>query len=280
MKIPWKLKSAVFAAIDMFHATNLLYFLQKNITKRSRILNLNISENWQRHKRSLKKYNCTGHIFEFGAGKNLAQNLYLSDFVNSQLVVDLNPMIDLQLVETARELLKEKIDLKSDKVIGSVEDLLAYGITYKAPYDASNTDLDDKSLDACISTNTLEHIPKKSIFRIFNELHRVLKNEAIVSAQIDYSDHYSHTDPSISLLNYLRYTDKQWEKYNHRCHFQNRLRHCDYIEIFNACGFSVIEENIHYSEQEIPADIVAMNKGKSEDWAATSAHLILKKKAC
>ena len=34
-------------------------------------------------------------------GEELAQNLYLSSIVDRQVVVDLNPMVDIKLVETA-----------------------------------------------------------------------------------------------------------------------------------------------------------------------------------
>ena len=90
----------------------------------------------------------------------------------------------------------------------------------KAPYDAANTDLKNKSLDASISTNTLEHIPHKDIVNIFTELRRTLKDNGVVSLSIDYSDHYAHTDKKISLLNFLKYDDKTWNKFNHKHHYQ------------------------------------------------------------
>ena len=183
--IPWRIKSFIFRLIDFFNTPSILYFLQKNITKRSRIDQINISPTWKKHGEILKKYNATEFIFEFGAGKNLAQNLFLSSFVRKQLVVDLNPMLDISLVENSRKLISEKLSLKSNLRILNLRSLKNYGIEYKAPYNAENTYLKDQSLDACISTNTLEHIPKQSIVKIFRELHRTLKNTGIASLQID-----------------------------------------------------------------------------------------------
>lgn len=277
MRIPWKLKSKIFRAIDVLNAPSFLYFLQKNVTKRSRLTTLNVDANWQRHKDRLIKYATTGLIFEFGAGKSLAQNLYLSDVVDDQLVVDLNPMIDLNLIETARALLSEKTKLKSKNKILKIDDLKHYGITYRAPFDAAITNLRKESVDACVSTNTLEHIPKNSIIRIFTELRRILKDDGIVSAKIDYSDHYAHTDPSISLLNYLRYTDSEWKKYNHDCHYQNRLRHYDYKEIFVNCGFEIVEEELTYGETRISEELEKLFKDKDSIWSATSSYVVLKK---
>jgi SAM-dependent methyltransferase len=277
MNISWKIKSSIFGLIEFFNVPNALYFLQKYGTRRSRVGVLSISPNWENHKEYLKKYRATKSVFEFGAGKTLAQNLFLSDIVTNQIVVDLNPMIDFALVDNARNQLSNLVTLKSETKINSFEELAPYGIEYKAPYDAAKTDFDDKTLDACISTNTLEHIPKESIESIFSELYRTLKGDGIVSAVIDYSDHYAHTDKNISLLNYLKFDENTWEKYNHNCHYQNRLRHYDYVKIFNKCGFVVMEEKLIFSENNIPTEIMEVFKDKDETWKATSAHIILKK---
>lgn len=275
--IPWKLKSFVFKLIDLFNSPSILYFLQKNITKRSRINEIIISPTWKKHLEVLRKYNSNNFIFEFGAGKNLAQNLFISSVAKKQLVVDLNPMLDLNLVEKSRYLLSEKVPLKVNLKIETLEDLSKFGIYYKAPYDAANTDLKNNTLDACVSTNTLEHIPEHTIIKIFKELHRTLKGTGVVSLQIDYTDHYAHTDSKISLLNYLKYDDEKWRKFNHNCHYQNRLRHYDYIKIFKSLGFVIIEEHLEFKEKNIPLEIKKIFKNKNETWKATSSQIVLKK---
>lgn len=277
MKIPWKIKSNMFRLIDSLKATKVLYFIQKNITKSSYIKELKIEENWLKHKKALQKYGCTGLVFEFGGGKSLAQNIFLSSIVDSQIVVDLNPMLDIDLINKSKNSLLPKIKLKSDIDIFSLDDLKKYGIQYLSPYDASKTHLRPNSLDACVSTNTLEHIPIESIKSIFKELNRVLKNSGIVSSVIDYSDHYAYTDSSISLLNYLKYSENEWEKFNHKCHYQNRLRHYEYKQIFEECGFEVISEDIVFNQSNIPDIIVSKFKEKDQTWSATSAHFILRK---
>lgn len=277
MKIHWKFKSTVFAFIDLFSLQRLLYFIQKHVTGRSRIVALNINENWKRHEDALKKYNANKLLLEFGAGQNLAQNLYLSSTVDKQVVVDLNPMLDVDLSDTARKLLSSQIYFRSNKEINSPTDLTTYGIEYRAPFDVSNTDFETGSFDASISTNTLEHIPEESIVKIFKELHRILRKKGIVSAKIDYTDHYAHTDSSITLLNYLHFSDLEWKKFNHNCHYQNRLRHYDYLRIFEACKFKIVEEEIVFEEKNIPTAIIKKYADKPKSWAATSAYILLMK---
>jgi len=278
MNIPWKLKSKIFWFIDSLNAQPLLYFLQKNVTKRSRIKKLEVNDNWAAHRIALIENQCTSLVFEFGAGKSLAQNLYLSNIVDRQIVVDLNPMVDIELVDQARSLLVDKVELRSNNGIKSLSDLKNYGIEYRAPYDASKTDLANKSVDACVSTATLEHIPKKSIKDIFVELYRTLKDTGIVSAIIDYSDHYAHTDSTITLLNYLNFSEKEWKKYNYRCHFQNRLRHNDYRQIFVDCGFEIISEKPVFGEGNISDELRLKYENDDPTWCATSAHFVLRKR--
>ncbi|WP_193741349.1 methyltransferase domain-containing protein [Prochlorococcus marinus] len=229
------------------------------------------------HKDALNKYKTKNVVFEFGAGKSLAQNLYLSNFVKRQFVVDLYPMLDFELVDYERQKLLETKKLRSSIKIKNQNDLEAYGIYYIAPYDATKIHLSDRSIDACISTNTLEHIPKFDIILIFSELYKKLKDEGIVSLIIDYSDHYAHTDNNISLLNFLKFSHHQWKRYNHKIHFQNRLRHYEYIDIFKKIGFRTIKDDLFFAEKNIPTQILDSYKNLNSSWKATSAHIILKK---
>lgn len=275
--LPWKIKSFIFKYISFFNALSLLVFFQKYITRRSRINSLVLNKDWEIHKEVIKKYTNSSFVFEFGAGKTLGQNLYLSDVVKKQYLVDLHPIIQIDLVEFVRKRLQDVVDFRSKVIIKNLKSLEKYGIYYKAPYDARKTHFLDNSIDACISTDTLEHIPKSEIISILTELHRILKDGGIVSAIIDYSDHYSHTDKNISLLNFLKFNSDEWEKYNHKYHYQNRLRHNEYINIFLKTGFSLIKEKLVYAENTIPSEILESYKNCDPTWKATSAHIIFKK---
>ena len=291
MNIPWKIKSAVFRFVDIFNAEDFLYFLQKNVTKRSAKPEINTSniisrennyhyKNWNSHKETINKYNTKGTLFEFGAGKSLIQNLFLTNVVSNQIVVDLNSMIDINLVNKSIDTLCD-LDIPLEK--GHIADLKdlenKYNILYKAPYDASKTDLDDDEIDICISTNTLEHIPKDLLYFILKEIKRILKKDGLISAVIDYSDHYSHTDKSINALNYLKYNEKSWKRYNHDCHYQNRLRHYDYKDIFEKVGFEILEENIIYNEDNISEDLRNKFLNYPNSWCATSGYFVLRQSA-
>jgi len=231
----------------MLKLYSILFFIQNRVTKRSRIKNVNMRCTWDMHLNIIKKHSSKSLkesvLFEFGAGKSLIQNLYLSQYFRSQILVDLYPMINLPLVNNAVQILNANGLLSHTQNINSVADLNSFRISYKAPYDAENTDFDESFFDICISTNTLEHIPKASIINIFTELKRILNKNALLSLKIDYSDHYSHTDTKITPLNFLQYSEKEWDKYNHSAHFQNRLRHSDFRDLFLSLNFLIIEDH-------------------------------------
>ena len=275
-KIRWKLKSFIFSIIDFFRIQGLLYFVQKNITKRSIQPIHEISHEWKVHEKSIIDNKITGTLFEFGAGKGLAQNIFLSKLMPSQIVVDLYRMIDFDIVNNSIKSINSLTNQSND-YIKSIEELeSSFGIKYLAPYDAANTDLESASIDLCVSSHTLEHIPEQSIVDILKELKRTLKPSGYISALIDYSDHYAHTDASISLLNYLYFDEDTWSKYNHDSHFQNRLRHHDYKEIFENLGYEILSEDVFYEEQNIPEDLKLKFKDHPKTTFATSGYFFVK----
>ena len=146
MQINWKLKSFAFTIIDFFRIHGFLYFLQKHVTGRSSVEIGEVHENWRIHEANIKSLEAP-RLFEFGAGKNLAQNIYLSRICQEQMVVDLNPMLDIEQVnESARQISKLDPDVKYIECTTRTDLEAAYSIRYLAPFDASDTGLPDDSL--------------------------------------------------------------------------------------------------------------------------------------
>jgi hypothetical protein len=200
-------------------------------------------------------------LFEFGAGADLYGNVMLWCLgVDRQITIDIARQAELDLVNhvilAARDLpslplprrpARAAMDLSED-----LERLL--GISYRAPGDARGTGLPAGSIDMIVTTNTLEHIPEPDLRAILAECHRILTKEGIVAMKIDYSDHCSHADPSITPYNYLSFPSEVWNsRFNPANHYQNRLRHCDYSRLFREAGFSVFVD-----EADQPDDAQAM----------------------
>lgn len=274
MRINWKIKSFAFKVIDILHLDLLLYFFQKNITKRSKRTYKSIPENWLTHKQSLTNFNCK-NIIEFGAGKSLGQNIFLSKFCENQTVIDVNKMLDFELLNNDIKFISEHFGLEYS-IINNLDILRnTYNVNYLAPVDIRNIVTDIK-YDAMISTNTLEHISIYDLKEIFFKLNKLLKYHGILSIIIDYSDHYSHTDPTLHLLHFLRYDDVTYEKYyNHRTHYQNRLRHYDYESMFISFGFEILK-SVPYNFVDLP-DLVDIKFNLNEkSLLATRGFFLLK----
>jgi predicted SAM-dependent methyltransferase len=124
-----------------------------------------------------------------------------------------------------------------------------FRIHYQVPMDAQKTDIKASSIDFFYSNNTLEHIPQNIIVPILKECSRILNPEGIFSIRIDYGDHWSYFDKSISKYNYLKFSSKEWNKYNPPLQYQNRLRHSDYLKFFHESGFEIIQENVFRPDQ-------------------------------
>jgi SAM-dependent methyltransferase len=76
------------------------------------------------------------------------------------------------------------------------------------------------------------------------ETHRLLKPGGILSMRIDYKDHWSYFDNSIGPYNFLVYSKKKWKRYNPSLHYQNRMRHSDYLRIIKEVGFTLVKEDL------------------------------------
>lgn len=111
------------------------------------------------------------------------------------------------------------------------------GIDYRAPFDARKTRLADCSIDVHTSYTVLEHISKPVIVDIMHEARRILCHDGIGIHLIDYSDHFSHSDPGLHWLHFLRYSEVVWSIIaGNRYMFMNRLRHDDYLAIGEVTG--------------------------------------------
>jgi len=116
-----------------------------------------------------------------------------------------------------------------------------FRIKYIAPGNAAKTELNEQSVDFHTSYNVLEHISPKVLKGIFEEGNRIISKNGLFIHRIDYSDHFSHSDKTISAINFLQYSDSEWDKYaGNRYMYMNRLRHDDFLNIFRRAGHRIL----------------------------------------
>ena len=242
-QINWKLKAILYKLFSFLKLKRTFYFIQKHITKRSRINIAEINKLWVFHSDAIENSK-SKKILEVGAGKSLEQNIYLSykfDSTINQTAIDINYMLDFKLVNDASSQIANLLKLKNKGEVKNISDLKArYNITYIAPFKISEFNTVEK-FDICISTTALEHFNVLDLQNYLLDLKKVLNDNGLVSSLIDYSDHYSHTDKNIDALNFLSYSKKEWEKYNSSYLYQNRLRHQDYKKLFIDQEYKILK---------------------------------------
>jgi len=138
--------------------------------------------------------------------------------------------------------------------VSSLPELLqTISLDYHGPGDARATGLPDNSVDLVFSISTLEHIPPADLQAILREAHRILKPGGIILHLVDLSDHYAHSDPTISHINFLRFSEVQWRSYNNRFVYQNRLRAPQYCQLVEEAGYELISYSPRLSQAALQA---------------------------
>jgi hypothetical protein len=253
--IGWNAKAAAFRLFDRLPAGSTLHYVTQRRITRTIPRNLSDHAGWQiEHARTFRRFYrgdlTQARLFEFGAGWDLHSSfVHWCYGINHQLVVDISRLAKLDLINlTIRHLQANPPDgsrrIPETLLSEPLDDSLrrSYGIHYQAPADARHTHLEDGCIDLICTTSVLEHIPPNELRDILVECRRIASDNAVASHVVDYTDHYAHSDRSIGPYNFLRYSERQWQRFNPAIHYQNRLRHFQYGELFDAAGFRVLDE--------------------------------------
>ncbi|GAB6098056.1 hypothetical protein JCM14469_43110 [Desulfatiferula olefinivorans] len=184
-----------------------------------------------------------------GAKKTIT--IDLNPYMKSELVAEsLNYISDHAdyVLELFGDLINKKrfqklLELKNSShfSLPSVLDLCS--IEYIAPGNAENTGLCEEAIDFHTSYAVFEHIPPNILKTILREGSRITKGTGLFVHMIDYTDHFIKSDRTISSINFLQYSDSDWGKIaDNRYMYMNRLRHDDFIEIFESAGQCIIKD--------------------------------------
>jgi hypothetical protein len=138
---------------------------------------------------------------------------------------------------------------KTDEQPGTVLEKL--GIHYLVR-DAQQIPLPDDAIDFFVSSGVLEYVPKRRLPQVLKEFRRVAAPGAMMSHRLNLVDQYSYFDQSITAFNFLRFTEREWRWLDSPLTSQNRLRICDYRNLFHEAGFDIIrEENVSGAAEDL-----------------------------
>lgn len=210
-------------------------------------------------------------IFEVGTGRNILMPISFWLMGAEKIyTIDLNPYLKWELVKEGIIAIANNQD-KLKSVLGDmaitdrVEALIKFAkrqdstmkeflelcrVAYLAPGDASDSKLPDNSIDYHISYTVYEHIPEEVLVAIVKEGNRIIKPCGYFLNTIDFSDHFEQMDKNISRINFLQYTNEEWDKYaDNRYMYMNRLRFDDYERIFLQAGHEILSVEKFYNDR-------------------------------
>jgi SAM-dependent methyltransferase len=221
----------------------------------------------------IKKQDCepSGKVFlEVGTGRvALLPLAYWLMGAEKTISIDLNPYLKEELMKESlryiftneeeisslfgllldRERFNQLLELSRNSEATMNEFITLCRLEYISPGDASDTHLPDRSIDFHTSYTVFEHIPKDVLKKILEEGNRIIRNNGLFIHFIDYSDHFSHSDNTISAINFLQYSDDEWGKYaGNRYMYMNRMRHDDFIDLFTIVEHRIMEANTNIDE--------------------------------
>lgn len=174
--------------------------------------------------------------------------------------VDLNPHLKADLVRSCAASLAEHVDTIAtmsgvaveevarrqrqlvERLAGRIDLSHATGgvVRYDAPTDATRMPTGANELDVVFSNSVLEHVPPPVVDRLYAEAMRILRPGGLMFHSVNCGDHYAYIDDRINQLNYLSFSDAEWESWNNAFLYQNRMRAHEFVERAAAAGFEIL----------------------------------------
>jgi hypothetical protein len=253
----WRVKAAAATLFSYLPGGNHAYvWAQQHITRtlppRSTSIDGSVGLA-SRHLAALQKHGAVpmgrARFYEWGAGWNLAIPLtYWCCGINDQCVVDIRPLARAALIEHAARSIRDRharlprVPATAGMNGSTLSSLKSrFGIEYRAPIDARRTDLPGGSIDYVTCTSTWEHMRPEDLRAALLECRRLMRPGAIATTHVDYTDHYAHSDSRRSVYDFLSHEDWSWALLNPPFHYQNRLRHSDYVALVRDAGFEIVD---------------------------------------
>jgi len=140
-------------------------------------------------------------------------------------------------------------------------------------------------VDIVISRFVLEHVPPNILKKLHKTFYEQLPVGGCVLHLISPSDHRAYSDTSLSLYDFLKYSEEEWELIQTKFDYHNRLRLPQYLDIFkeyfevvyvefNACK-NPGESYDKFKKLEIHKDYAGFTE---EELTAGSINVLLRKK--
>jgi SAM-dependent methyltransferase len=200
-------------------------------------------------------------FLEVGTGRclSLPMALWLCGAFRT-ITVDLNPYLKAELVfeeiayirnhqdevttlfgpHSQKPVFRERFDLLLRSGLDLDRLLSLMNIEYHGSANAAQLELLDQSIDYHVSFMVLQHIRPAALAAILREARRLLKPGGLSVHYVVLGDLFSGFDHSISQVNFLQFSEEEWESIaGNRYMYHNRLRADELRGLFEGAGLAV-----------------------------------------
>jgi SAM-dependent methyltransferase len=245
--LDWRVKSLAFRALSRApYGSAIHYLAQRYLLGSFPRPRQHLDALWDRARQFIDAFSTYGpgtsladsRFLELGAGRDLSVPIALRLLgVGRVHAVDISRLAKLELVRHSAVHMAERAGLPPIR-IDSWQDVEAFGVMYQAP--ASLGLFAPATIDCICSNEVLEHVAPDQLRDIADATRRLLRPGGIAVHTIDYSDHYARSDARIDRFNFLTFDDVAWRRHDSAFQYVNRLRHSDYVRIFESSGLRVL----------------------------------------
>lgn len=241
----WKFKSLIFKLLEKLpHLLgNKIYYSIQGFTQ-YRSLNIKFKEAGSTYNSLvdlLNKFQITledKNILEIGTGWYPLMPYYLVYHGKAKQVLtyDVNWHLSVKNIESTNKLFREFYCENKTNVVDPK--ILDNRIVYFHNSDIDRIDI--SKIEIVYSRFVLEHVSKNDLIKIHNELKLKLPAGSLIIHFISPSDHRAYNDHNLSLYDFLKYSESEWNEIQTRFDFHNRLRKNEYIQIFQNVGLEIV----------------------------------------
>ncbi|MGA1825058.1 MAG: class I SAM-dependent methyltransferase [bacterium] len=134
--------------------------------------------------------------------------------------------------------------LRAISSVNSFDDLYnLLGFQYVIEPSGTLRHFQDESFNVIFSCAVLEHINRGILSEYVRDFYRLLKPGGYSIHTIDMGDHISYYDRSVSVKNYLRYSDTIWKScFENKVQYFNRVQRSEWLNLFHKAGLKLIAE--------------------------------------
>jgi len=201
-------------------------------------------------------------------------------------LTDVEPLMDEVTLAAAARFVESRLpDIAA--ITGIALETLSENLNKPLSYDylcpLHFEEVEGNLLDLVYSRTVLEHIAPATLAEMLSEMHRVIRPGGMSAHIIDNSDHFEHADKRLTRVNFLQYSSAVWRLTHLNAQaYQNRLRHSDYVMMFEASPFELVHTDAVVDERALTAlekfplhsDFTQYSK---EDLAALTSWIIARK---